>query len=310
MGNCKLLAVRAFLILICIGLVSFASSSLVLAQASDLPHVLWRTITKDRHASTLELLGNGNLVVSRGYWAYEMFSPEGESLLIYPRPEIDPQQHFKIVFLDDGSFVHLKRQSEKSPSGHNLSDMSRESYDGTIIWSLELPEEYSRTTTLAKIDEGILLLASTFDMSSGRRVSIGRQACYSLDGDLLWSREQGEVGEREYMPILGNGNTIIANEGSLKCFDTYGEMLWEHQSWGVRRGFSVMPSGSCYALLKAPERLIKVGSDGEIAWECNITEHATGKLNSMYEYGYVHGGFVAESADGKAYVCDAYGAVT
>lgn len=282
------------------------------AKAAEirLPRVRWTAQLKDRSCARIEVLGNGNVVTSRGSYAYEVFSPTGESVLAYPPPRVEGEEPVGALFADDGRYYTITFHTIKNPNGKYYSDITAFSPAGEVLWTRDTPEGVRKETWMELNDTGILLMGMKRFMDDQVQRTVTTLYQLDRDGKLLKSIELEGTSERYYFHRVADDRLICADDGNLRCFNVDGSRAWEYTAYGVRREFQVFPDGCAYALIKAPERLIKVGADGQLAWECNISDHAAGQLNQFNEIGHAFGEYLDVAPDGTVYVCDAYNSLT
>ncbi len=285
-----------------------AGSAQAQEQTAGVPRVLWKAKLKDGGCSQIEVLDNGNILAARGYWACELLSPDGESLYTFPTDRAQ-QDKWRPLFGPDGSRYLLALRWTTNPRTYYY-EITAFDPAGRELWTKRAPERLNSDAYMGVTAGEIILTGFSQPPKEhplDRKTVVHR---LSLDGELLQSIELDHEDRMYGYQPLDNGNYISGREGYLRCLGPDGKLSWEYTAYGFRRGFKVFPDGTAYALLKAPERVVKVGADGQVAWVRNLPDHAAGELNSYFDFGHAHGGYIDVAPDGTVYVCTAYSELT
>ena len=285
--------------------------------AGQLYRIKWSAECITGHSSQVEVVNPECIVTARGGRGVQVFNSRGEIVLYDPGNRVKGREEAGLTFRPDGSYYRVTKHTEDYQPGKPYMELAYHDADGTQRWSNLLTAGWITEGRMIILPDGILTGAGSSEKTGLNEFrTYKRYAKFDMEGELAWSREE-DVERNNHWGGLGYGLRLLADGtfreclgSTVKAYDAELRELWAYAAYGVRRDFTLGPDGAAYALLKGPERLVKVGLDGELAWSCNISEHATGHINSYYETGHAHGEYLAVGPDGTVYVCDAYYSLT
>ncbi|MCB1216885.1 PQQ-binding-like beta-propeller repeat protein [bacterium] len=281
--------------------------------------MIWKAQLPQNVSGKLELFEDSTLVIS-GYGSGTVaFDSSGKLLYSFAGKKGNENERFWVRHDDQGNFYRRSDAGDLNRTGGNRKPppvmISRHDRSGRELWQKQ-SADLSGFRLVGIDDNGLLFhhsspyVPAAFSLpetdNDGRYVN----RLIRTDAELnILSKAEFRGPDLTYrLSASGDGNILCTLEDIARKYDSEGRLLWEHVFHGFRREAVATPDGSIYAQLKSPDRLVKLGSDGLIEWECLLNPRPGERApNDYYDFGHVFGSYLARGSGGNVYCVTAYG---